>query len=150
MYDVFSQAASVGDTFFMFFLVASILMSIRERNSVAVTSDAEWGGALFRKEAECSPFCREEKWPPWLESGHSSCPSAISEEEECGFDDIDDLVFLLDEFGFAVDKMDELWLLDDVILEFEVLVWLPANILVLLYGVMGLVSQLYPNLIFRS
>ena len=41
LYDIFSQAASVGDTFFMFFLVASILMSIRERNSVAVTSDTE-------------------------------------------------------------------------------------------------------------
>ena len=40
----------------------------------------------------------------------SSTPSPISEDEELRFDDMDDLVVLLDEFEAAPDKLEEGWL----------------------------------------
>ena len=39
--------------------------------------------------------------------GKSSIPSPISEDEELRFDDMDDLVVLLDEFEAAPDKFEE-------------------------------------------
>ena len=110
-----SAIAVEEDDFFKFLRVASMLMSILDRNSLAVTSDVDLSSVSLLAEVGTFPFLLGcEKFPAWLDIGKSSTPSPISEDEELRFDDMDDLVVLLDEFEAAPDKFEEVWLQQEV------------------------------------
>ena len=110
-----SVIAVEDDDFFKFLRVASMLMSILDRNSLALTSDVDWSNVSLLPEVSTFPFFLGlEKFPVWLDIGKSSMPSPISEDEELRFDDMDDLVVLLDEFEAAPDKFEEVWLQQEV------------------------------------
>ena len=110
-----SAIAVEDDDFFKFRRVASMLMSILDRNSLAVTSDVDLSNVSFLAQVGTFSFLLgREKFLVWLDIGKSSIPSPISEDEELRFDDMDDLVVLLDEFEAAPDKFEEVWLQQEV------------------------------------